>query len=513
MANNNNKRIAQNTLMLYMRTIVTMGISLYTSRLILASLGVDDFGIYNVVGGIVAVLAFLNTSMAGSTQRFLNMELGVRSQERIDIVFSTAQRIHLIIAVVILLLAETVGVWFLNACMNISSDRIYAANWVFQFSILSFFITIISVPYNAAIIAHEKMSIYAYISIVEVLLKLLVAYLISIVSCDRLIMYAALMALSSGIVRFIYGHYCSKNFHECRRYSISCDKKLLKQMLSFSGWTIFGALGAVSHTQGIAIVMNMFFGVAVNAAQGVATQITNVVNQFVTNFMTALNPQIVKTYAAGQFKEMQLLLYRGSRLGICLVSFFALPLIIETPFILNIWLTEVPDYTVIFVRIILLTSICNAFAGPLSAAKGATGNIKLYQVVLTTLGWIHLPLAWICFEYGAEPYAAMYIYMILVIIMQSIRIFMVCKSLNFPILQFTKNVLIRSFFMISISIISSNPKICLKIGCPTNFISLFLPIWFICWWYNKFTISGEFSNSNWGLPFELLLVSQILVGQ
>jgi len=452
MATNNNKRLAKNTLMLYLRTIVTMAISLYTSRLILSSLGIEDFGIYNVVGGIVAILAFLNTSMANATQRFLNLELGAGKQERVDLVFSTAQRIHIIIAIIILVLAETIGVWFLNTYMNIKSDRLYSANWVLQFSLLSFIITIISVPYNAVIIAHEKMSVYAYISIIEVILKLVIAYVIGIVGGDRLITYALLMALASCIVRFLYGHYCSSRFHECKHFSIKYEKDTFKQMLSFSGWTIFGAIGSVSHTQGIAIVMNIFFGVAVNAAQGVAAQITNVVNQFVMNFMTALNPQIVKTYGAGLLQEMQVLLQRGSRLGICLVSLFSLPIIIETPMILNVWLTEVPAYTVIFVRIILLTSICNAFASPLAVAMGATGKIKLYQIVLTTMGWMHLPLAWICFKFGAEPYAAMYVYLILVIFMQSVRLYMVCKSLNFSLLDFVRNVILRSFIMLILAI-------------------------------------------------------------
>lgn len=446
-----NKRLFKNTILLYVRMIVLLVISLYTSRIVLASLGVDDFGIYNVVGGIVVIMSFLNNSMASSTQRFLNVELGRNDFAQLKAVFNTSRVIHFIIAGIVWILAETLGVWFLNTFMNIASDRIVAANWVFQFSILTFMTNIVSVPYNAVIIAHEKMSVFAYITIIEAIMKLAIVYLLWLTTFDKLIVYAALMLLVAITVRMFYIIYCCKHFDECKYKNLRTDKMVMRKMLGFSGWTIFGALGSISHTQGISIVMNMFFGVGVNAAQGIANQVTNVVNQFVANFMTAINPQIVKTYAAGQLDEMHILIRRGSRMGICLVAFFAIPLILETPAILNLWLTVVPDYTVTFIRIILLTTMCNAYAQPLATAKSATGIIKNYQIILTTLGWLHVPLAWLCFKIGKEPYYAMYVYFILINIMQVIRIYMVCKSIKMSIQKYVKDVNCRCAIMVFVA--------------------------------------------------------------
>lgn len=321
MLETSNKRIAKNTLLLYARMILLLSISLYTSRVVLATLGVSDYGVYNVVGGIVLILCFLNNSMAGATQRFLNIELGKKSEDGVVKVFRTAQYIHLIIAVIVFLLAETIGIWFLNTYMNIPSERMIAANYVFQFSICSFLVSIISVPYNATIIAHERMSAFAYISILEAVLKLAIVFLLMVVSFDKLIFYAALMAIVQIIVRFSYSGYCRRHFIECKKYSLKYDKDLLHQMMGFSGWTIFGALGSISHTQGISIIINIFFGAAVNAAQSIANQVNMVVNQFVTNFMISLNPQIVKNYAAHDLEQMHSLVKRGSKMFFFLVAF------------------------------------------------------------------------------------------------------------------------------------------------------------------------------------------------
>lgn len=442
------KRIVKNTGILYIRMLFMIVISLYTSRVVLKTLGFDDFGLYNVVGGIVVILSFLNTSMSGATQRFLNVELGREDHDRLRKVFSTSLFIHVCLAGIIILLAETVGLWFLNNYMNIAPERMEAANWVFHFSVLSFTLTILSVPYNGAIISHERMGAFAYITIGEATMKLLVVFLLQVISYDKLIVYALLMVAVSAIVLIIDTVYAGIKFKECRGLSLKYEPTILRQMIGFSGWTAFGALGSLSHTQGIAIVMNWFFGLTVNAALGIANQVTHIVNNFVTNFMTALNPQIVKTYAAHQLYDTQTLLKRGSKLGICLVTFFAVPLIIETPAILNLWLEDVPEYAATFIRIILLTSICNAYASPLAAAKGATGNIRNYQIILTSLGWMHLPLAWIFFELGYPPYYAMYVYFVLINIMQGVRIYMVCKSIDLSIKDFCSEVLLRCGFMI-----------------------------------------------------------------
>ncbi len=438
-----NKRIAKNTLLLYFRMLFLMAVNLYASRVILNALGVEDFGIYSVVGGIVVILSFLNGAMAGATQRYLNVELGRGDGEALKRVFNTAQVIHLIVSGVVLLLAETVGLWFLNACMNISPGRMAAANWVFQFSVVTFIVNVISVPYNATIIAHEKMSAFAYISIYEALMKLAVAFSLVFVTVDRLIVYGALLMLMQVSVRVIYGAYCNHFFEECRHFSTKVDKALLKSMLSFSSWTIFGNLGYIFHTQGIAIIVNLFFGAAVNAAQGIANQVNNAVNQFVSNFLTAMNPQVVKNYATGDLEQMHKLIFRGCRFAFFLISFFVIPLVLEAPTILRIWLKTVPDYAVIFVRLVLLISLLNCFSSLLATAQGATGKVKIYQITLTSIGFFHLPLTALFYWLGCEPYYAMYVYMVIIIIIQTYRIGFVSRSTGFSRMAFCKEVLSR----------------------------------------------------------------------
>ena len=295
----NKKRIAKNTLLLYFRMLVTMLMGLYTSRLVLAVLGVEDYGLYNVVGGIVVILSFLNGAMASSTQRYLNVELGKHDKEGLKKVYATSLLIHGGVAIMILILAETIGLWFLNSYMNIVPERMCAANWVYQFSVATFVVSVLSVPYNASIIAHERMSAFAYISVVEAILKLMVALLISHSPIDKLVSYALLMFVMGVILRIVYSIYCHRHFEECRVVSFKIDKPLFKSMISFSSWTIIGNLSYIFHTQGIAIVINMFFGAAVNAAQGISNQVNGIVSGFVQNFMTAMKPQVVKNHACG----------------------------------------------------------------------------------------------------------------------------------------------------------------------------------------------------------------------
>lgn len=439
----NNKRIVKNTALLYFRMLFTMLVGLYTSRVVLSSLGVGDYGLYNVVGGIVVILSFLNGAMASSTQRYMNVELGKENMDGIRKVYVTSMLIHLGVAAVVLVLAETVGLWFLNMYMNIPAERMIAANWVYQFSVGAFIVTVLSVPYNATIIAHEKMSAFAYISVIEVLFKLLVAILIGYAPCDRLIFYALLIFIVSIIVRLAYGVYCHRHFVECKIKKCEIDKSLLKNMLSFSSWTIFGNLAFVFHTQGIAIVINMFFGTVVNAAQGISNQVNSIVSGFVQNFTTAMKPQIVKSYAAGNLPDLHKLILSGSRLSFFLVLIFAIPIIIETPYLLSLWLKEVPKYTVIFIRFLLIITLFDSFNSLLNAAKGATGNIKTYMIVMTSVSILHLPLSWILFMLGLEPYYAMVVYLLLVVIMQILRIKFVCQAIGMSIKTFYFKVVIR----------------------------------------------------------------------
>lgn len=431
--------------------LVMMTISLYTSRVTLVVLGVEDYGIYNVVGGIVVIMSFLNTAMAGATQRFLNFEMGKGLKGGMHRVFSSALVIHFIVAGVMLLIAETGGLWFLNTYMNIASERIEAANYVYQFSVAAFLINILYVPYNATIIAHEKMSAFAYISIIEAVLKLLIVFLIQTLLFDKLILYGILIFCVGLITQAVYRIYCRKHFEETHFKRTSIDRSLVKKMLSFSSWTIFGNLGFILHTQGIAILINIFFGATVNAAQGVSNQVNAAVSQFVSNFQMALNPQIVKNYAANNLNDMHKLMFRGCRYSFFLITFFAIPLIIEAPSILNIWLKEVPEYSVWFVRTVLIVTLFNSYSSIMSTAQSATGNIKRYQVLLTTIGAFHLPLALLAFWMGLAPYWCNIVYIVIITILQLVRVLFVSRSTQMSLIGFCKSVLFPSLIVLSVS--------------------------------------------------------------
>lgn len=449
--NSNSKRVAKNTLLLYVRMLVTMGVGLFTSRVVLNVLGVDDYGLYNVVGGIVVLLAFLNSAMSMATQRYLNVALGKRDEVELKKIVSNSLLLHFVVALIIIVLAETIGLYFVNAFMKIPEHRIGVANWVYQFSIFSFITSVISVPFTASIIAHERMSAFAWMSIFDVSAKLLIVVSLLFVDYDKLLIYAMLLFLQSCLTQCIYFWYCRRNFEECKMRGFSIDKSLLKSMTTFSSWSIVGNLGFLIHTQGIAIVINLFFGVAVNAAQGIANQVNGIVKQFVTNFLIAFNPQVVKTYAAGEFDEMHKLVLRGCKIACLMVAFFVMPLILEAPTILNLWLGFLPEYAVVFVRLVLLLTLFDAFSNLLATAKGATGDIKIYQIVLTTIGLTHLPLVWICFELGWEPYWAQIVYLFIIITLQIVRIWFVCRAIKLSIIVFYKKVVLRCSIAIALA--------------------------------------------------------------
>jgi O-antigen/teichoic acid export membrane protein len=349
----NNKRIAKNTLALYIRMLFMMIVSLYTSRVILHTLGVEDFGIYNVVGGVVSMFSVISGSLSAAISRFITYELGKGDKDKLIRIFSSSVTIQIGLGLIILVLAELVGVWFLNDKMNIPDGRIYAANWVFQLSILTFIINLVSVPYNAAIIAHEKMSAFAYISILEVIAKLVIVYLLIISPIDKLIFYAILMATVALMVRFVYGYYCKRHFEECT-YHFIFDKELLKKMFGFAGWNFIGAASSVLRDQGGNIIINLFCGPAVNAARGIAYQVNTAINGFVSNFMMALNPQITKSYASGERDYMMTLIFQGARFSFYILLLLSLPVIINVHYILTLWLKIVPEHTTFFVQLVLI---------------------------------------------------------------------------------------------------------------------------------------------------------------
>ncbi len=439
----NNKRIAKNTLLLYVRMLFTMAVSLFTSRVILNTLGVEDYGINNVVGGIVTMFSVLSGSLSSSISRFITFELGKGNIERLKTIFSTGVNIQLGMSVLIIIIAEAVGIWFLNAKMNIPADRMVAANWVFQCAILTFVLNLLSVPYNAAIIAHEKMSAFAYISVVEVTLKLIIVYMLTISPFDRLKTYAVLLLWVGAVIRFIYGYYCKRHFEECT-YHFVFDKPVLKEMTGFAGWNFLGNGAYMLNTQGVNILMNLYFGVAVNAARGIATQVDAALKQFVNNFTTAVNPQITKSYAQGDLDYMHKLVCRSAKFSAFLMMFFAVPIILETNTILTIWLKTVPDYAVIFLQWIIISSFMDTvLANSLVTSMFATGKIKRYQIIVTTVGCLVFPLSWIAFKLGFEPQVGYILYFFIYTILLFVRLYLLKDMVKLPVMMYIREVLYK----------------------------------------------------------------------
>ena len=447
----NNKRIAKNTLLLYVRMLFTMVVSLFTSRVILNTLGVEDYGINNVVGGIVTMFTVLSGSLSSSISRFITFELGKGNLQRLKTVFSTSVNIQLGMSVLIIVIAEAAGICFLNTKMNIPHVRIVAANWVFQCAILTFVFNLLSVPYNAAIIAHEKMSAFAYISVVEVTLKLIIVYMLTISPFDRLKTYAVLLLCVSFIIRFIYGYYSKRHFEECT-YHFVIDKPMLKEMTGFAGWNFLGNGAYMLNTQGVNILMNLYFGVAVNAARGVATQVEVALKQFVNNFTTAVNPQITKSYAQRNFSYMHKLVCCSAKFSAFLMMFFAVPIFLETDTILKIWLKTFPEYAAVFLRWIIISSFVDTvLVNPLVTAMLATGKIKRYQIIVTTISCLIFPLTWISFELGMQPQTGYIFYFIIYTILLGIRLYLLKDLIKLPVMMYVQDVLFKVLPVIVIS--------------------------------------------------------------
>ena len=451
-SSDNNKRIAKNTLLLYFRMLFMMVVSLYTSRVILNALGVEDFGIYNVVGGVVAMFSVISGSLSAAISRFITYELGKGDQSKLNKIFSASVTIQLLLSLIIVVLIESVGVWFLNAKMTIPVERMTAANWVLQFSIITFVINLISVPYNAVIIAHERMSAFAYISILEAVGKLAIAFLIMWSPIDKLIYYAILMCAVAVIVRFTYGHYCKKHFAECT-YHFHWDKDILKQMFGFAGWNFIGAASAVLRDQGGNIVINLFYGPAVNAARGIAIQVNNAVTGFVTNFMTALNPQITKSYASGDSDYMMTLIFQGARLSFYMLLLLSLPILINTHYILVVWLKLVPEHAVLFVQLILTFAMSESISNPLITAMLATGKIRNYQIVVGGLQMMNLPISYICLRLGCIPESVLIVAIAISQCCLAARLYMLRSMIGLSSIKFLRKVYLNVIGVTVISVI------------------------------------------------------------
>ena len=449
-----------------MRMLVLLAISLYTSRIILSTLGVEDFGLYNVVGGIVTIFAFLSSAMANSSNRFITYSLASKDNDQISKVISLTYTTHILLSILVILLAETLGLYLLLNKMTIPVDRVTACFWVFQFSVIACVFNIISIPYNAVIIAHERMGVYAVISIIEAVLKLSIVLLVQISTGDRLIMYAGLMVLVNLVTFSIYRFYCSRKFEVARNVKITISKlDELKEIFYFAGWSLIGNLAVVGYTQGLNILLNIFFGPVVNAARAVAVQAQGLVKSFVINFQTAVNPQIIKTYASNELEQLHSLIIFSSKLSYFMLLCLTLPLVLEVNMILNIWLKEVPEYAAVFTRLVLIIALVDALSNPLNIAINATGNIKKYQIVEGGMLLMILPLSYLSVKIGSPPKAVFWVQMLVAYFVQVLRVFLVCPEIKLPKITYLKEVILP---VIGVTLISVGVCVSISIFLPQS---------------------------------------------
>lgn len=473
------KRIAYNTFALYFRMIITMLVTLYTSRIVLNVLGVDDFGIYNIVGGVVVVFSFLNNAMIQATQRFLNVEIG-KIEGDVNKVFSQSLMLHIVIALIVLLLGETIGFWFLNSQINIPHLRTGAANIVYQFSLLTLCIGFIQVPYNASIIAYEKMTFYAYISILEVILKLLVVFSISYTNYDRLVIYAFVIMITTFVIFLIYKIYCNKKFGTCRFYVVK-DYLSYKDFIRFSGWSFFGSIANVSANQGVNVLLNMFFGVTVNAAMGITNQVNAALNSFVSNFQTAFKPQIVKTYIEGNKRDLIELNLKTAKYSYYLLYILAVPVFFEINFILKLWLGIIPEYCASFCRLILIFSLIDSLSAPFWMTIQATGRIRNYQIVISVILILNLFFSYATLYLGYSPISVFAVKIALGLLSLFVRIYFLMSEIKLSLKMFFNSLILP---ILKVTLISLVPIIiCFLVLSVSNrifFIFAFSFVWTIC---------------------------------
>lgn len=435
------KRIAKNTLVLYFRMIFMMLVMLYTSRVILDSLGVEDYGIYNVVGGFVSMFALISAALSSACSRFINFEMGKGDPERLNVVFSTAVTIQIVLALIVFICAEIIGVWYVNNVMVLPSDRMIAANWCFQFSVITFCMNLITVPFNASIIAHERMTAFAYISISQGLATLLVTVLVSYNPFDKLIYYALLLLIVQLSIQLAYQMYCRLNFEECR-YKRVFDKPLMRNMLSYSVWHLIGNGATVLKNEGVNVVLNLFFGPVVNSARGLAMQVNSAMYQFSSNFMTAMNPQITQSYAKGDLNYMFNLVRKGARFSFYLLLFLSYPVLFNTHYLLGLWLKETPDNTVIFVQLAIIATLISSISAPLVTAQNATGKVRDYQLVVGGVLLLNLPLSFIGLQFGLPAESVFVVAIIVEVLCLIARVIMVPRTIKeFNSFDFIKSVI------------------------------------------------------------------------
>lgn len=430
--------------------LCTMAVGLYTSRVVLNTLGVIDFGVYNVVGGIITIFSFINNSMSTASSRFITFELGTGNKNKLKNVFGQSLSIHLLIAILIIILGETIGLWFIYEKIQIPTDRFSSALIVYHLSIAASCLSIMSVPYNAAIIAHEKMSAFAYITILDVILKLGIVYLLIIFPYDKLIVYAILLLIVQIINQGVYLFYSYRQFEETKTW-FSWDSSLFKEMSSFAGWSLFGNFSITLYNQGVNILLNIFFGPIMNTARGISMQVQNIILRFISSFQTSLNPQITKSYAQHDYKEMHKLIFMSSKFSFYLMLFLSLPIFLNTEYILKLWLNVVPNYSTIFVQLLLIIALIETLINPLTISIQATGKIRTYQILVGGTLLSILPLSWIALKFNCPPYTVYIIQIICSIIALFIRLYFIRKNVGISIKEYLKKVIAR----ISIVFISS----------------------------------------------------------
>lgn len=464
-----NKRIAKNTLYMYIRMFLTMLIGLYTSRVILKTLGVDDYGLYNVVGGIVTMFTFINGTMINATTRYITFYLGKGDDNMLNVVFNMASVIHLVIGITIVVLGETVGLWFLTNKMQIPEGRMIACHFLLQFSILTTFLSTVSVPYSSCVIAHEKMSTFAFISVLDVILRLLVVISLQWITADKLIVYGLLLACLSVFDLLLYFAYCKIHFAETKLKRL-WDKSIFREMFSFAGWGVFGNFSYVFYTQGVNILLNVFCGPAVNAARAIAVQVEGVIKQFANNVQTAINPQIIKSYATDDIDRTYSLIFASAKYCFYLLFFLSLPLIIEADFVLGIWLGDYPEHTVNFIRIILITALLDAFINPMFTANLASGKIRIYQIGVFSVSFVFMFITYVVISTTKISESVFVTYFVSCLIGTFVRLIVLKKQIGLQPLRFVKMVLLPVLRVVLISIVLPVVICCVMEGSLTRFL-------------------------------------------
>lgn len=484
MATADNKRILKNTMFLYLRMLLVMGVSLYTSRVILEALGFKDYGLYNVIGGFVGLFSVLTGSLSAAISRYLTFELGTGNIEKLKKIFSCSLFIQLSFCFIIIILSSTIGVWFINNKMEIPDGSYKAAYWIFGFSVVSFCLSLLSVPYNATIIANEKMSTFSYVSIVEVALKLAIAFSISLFSKDKVIYYALMLFIVSVIIQLVYMTYCWHTFIECRTIA-KYDKFCVKEIGKFAGWNFIGAASAVLRSQGNNVILNLFYGTVVNAAYGISMQVSNAITQLSNNLMMAVNPQITKLYAKGESAEMHKLIIRSAKMSFYLCWIISIIILFNTSEILTIWLNKIPEYTVVLVQLVTIFILCESFSTPLITAMLATGNIRNYQIIVGGLQMLNLPISYILLRNGFKPPCVWFVAIIISQLCLCARLILLRKMINLKVRIFLKEVVFKACAVV---FISSIIPFYIKIYYPEENISILLMQIIVCFLCGVFAI-------------------------